>query len=43
MKYGERHGMSDEEFDLFQYLIEVLDTKYIEWVQKKADEGKTDG
>jgi hypothetical protein len=35
--------MTDDEFTTFQYLIERMDTVYIDWVQKKADEGKTDG
>lgn len=43
MKYGEVYEMDFYEFQTFQYLMERLDTEYIGWVQKKADEGKTDG
>lgn len=31
--------MGYEEFLTFQYLMERLDTIYIQWVQKKANEG----
>jgi len=39
VKYGEVYEMGYEEFLTFQYLMERLDTVYIQWVQKKADEG----
>lgn len=35
--------MGYEEFLTFQYLMERLDTVYIQWVQKKADEGTGNG
>lgn len=43
VKYGEVYEMDFYEFQTFQYLMERLDTEYIGWVQKKADEGRTDG
>jgi len=31
-KYSEAHGMSEEEFKLFQHVINCMDTFYVQWV-----------
>lgn len=35
-EYGKAQEMDSDEFQMFQYVIETMDTEYIQWVSKKA-------